>query len=209
MVLNLTGLVSWQPNTWPKPPSQWEPQLADLLETIFNDTMLKELENVIGDVLAQNKSLAYRGHVIAIPLFCAVDALSCYASEKTVTRRTWWLWGPRRLRENVERRYKKFIREHFPPVYRPFAKRIYKLYRNYSVHHWHFFQVAIQPGNESIREENGIISFGLLHFFAALKEAARDFFTRLRSEPPLQRAALSRYSELYELAHPKARRRTR
>ena len=75
MVLNLTGLVSWQPNTWPKPPSQWEPQLADLLETIFNDTMLKELENVIADVLAHNKSLAYRGHVIAIPLFCAVDAL--------------------------------------------------------------------------------------------------------------------------------------
>ena len=69
-----------------------------------------------------------------------------------------------------------------------------------SVHHWHLFQVAIQPGNEGIREANGIVSFGLRHFFEALKEAAGDFFTKLRSEPPLQRSALRRYSELYDLA---------
>lgn len=144
--------------------------------------MLDELRNVIGDVLKSHGSLKHRGHVIAIPLLCAVDAIASYG------------YGGAR--------YRTFVENHFPARYKPFSEDLYQLYRNSVVHSWNLFEVAILPGREPIRKENGSLSFGLLHFLKALEVAVEHFLGRLASQANLQARALARYSRLRASARP-------
>jgi hypothetical protein len=52
------------------------------------------------------------------------------------------------------------------------------------------------PGNEEIREQNGTVVLGLLHFFKSLEASIQNFFDRLPSDTDLQSATLKRYEEL-------------
>jgi hypothetical protein len=74
----------------------------------------------------------------------------------------------------VGERFKKFIREHFPPAYKPFAEKIYKMHRNSAIHTWNLFEATILPSNDNIMDTSGIISFGLLNFLDALKAGLDD-----------------------------------
>jgi hypothetical protein len=110
---------------------------------------------------------------------CAVDSVAAYAFDG-----------------GVGSRYTKFIATFFPSDYQPFADSIYKLFRNSSVHSWNLFEVGIWPRNEPIIEGNGSISFGLLNFSQALKQAVGNFLSTLPKDTNLQINSLSRYSGL-------------
>lgn len=149
---NAHGFISWLPSMWPTPPASFTSQFADSLEIIFRETILDEIANVISDAKAQPSGLQHRGHVIALAMLCAVDALAGYA------------YGGK-----VGKRYVRFIQNFFPSDYRPFAEAIYNQYRNITVHSWNIFEVAILPGNEKIADTGGCLSFGLLHFLMPCK----------------------------------------
>lgn len=178
------SFTPWQPSTWPKTPKSFDQDFLDVLKTIFNETIIAEIENVLGDIKKSNSTgLEHRGHVIAIVLLCAIDAIASYA----------YLGG-------VGKRYKKFIQNHFPADYRPFAERIYKLHRNSFVHSWNLFEAGVLPGNEDIKVENGTINFGLLNLFDALKAGLNDFLIKIKTDGSLQKTALKRYKELRKTA---------
>lgn len=176
------SLIPWQPSTWPEAPPSFDGEFLKGLRRIFKETMLDELRNVIEDVVKSHGSLEHRGHVIAIPLLCAVDAIASYGYRGT--------------------RYQAFVANHFPPEYRPFAGDLYQLYRNSFVHSWNLFEVAILPGHEPIQKYDGSISFGLLHFWSALEKAVEDFFDQLATQQSLQTRALARYRKLRASARP-------
>src|SRR5258706_16454176 len=69
---------AWQPSTWPPPPASVDERFIKTLKSIFEESILGELNNVISDVQAKNKDkgLQHRGHVVAISLLCALDAIS-------------------------------------------------------------------------------------------------------------------------------------
>jgi len=116
-------------------------------------------------------------------MFCALDAVSSY---------------PYRGKHVA-----KFIKAHFPADYKPHAADIYKLYRNSMVHSWNLFEASIYPGHEKItKAKNGIVSFGLLNFFDALKEGVNDFLAKLPANASMQSNTLRRYSELRRTAKP-------
>jgi hypothetical protein len=97
------------------------------------------------------------------------------------------------------RHVQKFIRRHFPPEYRPHAKRIYPDYRNSLVHAWNLFgEAALLPGNESIQMSNGTLEFGLLNFVEAFEFGVDDFLTSLETDGKLQSRSLYRYRQLTE-----------
>jgi hypothetical protein len=159
------ALVPWQSSTWPQA-TRCDARFLAVVGRIFRETIMGEIRNVIGDAMKTNGSLEQRGHVIAIALLCAVDALSSYGYGK-----------------GVGRRFKAFITNHFPPEYRPYAGDLYSLYRNSMVHSWNLFEVAIVPGSQPITKASGSLLFGLLHFFDALEQAVNDFLVRLKTDP--------------------------
>ncbi|MDO8633461.1 MAG: hypothetical protein Q8O97_01960 [bacterium] len=177
--LESEGFIPWQPSTWPKPSIVYSTEFAETLEIIIKETMLNEIENVISDAHIVNGSLEHRGHVVALALLCAVDSIAAYA-----------------FSGGVGSRYIKFITTFFPADYQPFADDIYNLYRNSSVHSWNLFEVGMWPGNEPIRKDNGSLSFGLLNFFQALKNAVDNFLSTLPQDTNLQTNSLTRYSDL-------------
>ena len=192
------AFVPWQPSTWPAAPPHFREDFRKVLEQIFKETILGEIESVINDVRKSNGDLQHRGHVVAIAMLCAVDTLSSYAfsglqSQTCLTCKRGDRVGPR---------YKKFIEEFFPAQYKPFATDIYSLYRNAMVHSWNLFEVTIYPANEAVQGTQGALSFGLLNFFAALQNAARDFLSALGSDPDLQASSLNRYRSLKNSARP-------
>ena len=181
---DIVQFVPWQPSAWPDAPSDHH-EFAMVLKRIFEVSMLMEINNVIEDATARNGSLEHRGHVLAISLLCALDAISSYGYGK----------------ENGKQ-IPPFIRAHFPNEYRPFANAILKLYRHALVHSWNLFEVAVTAGHESISANRGVISFGLLSFFDALKHATEDFLEQLAREPKLQTKARARYNALRRTAKP-------
>jgi len=138
--------------------------------------MLDEIDNVIADAQKCNGDLQHRGHVVAIALLSALDAVSFYA------------YG----RDAIP----AFVEAHFPPEYRPHAHRLLTLYRHIMVHRWNLFRAALLPGNDPIIEQNGVLCFGLLHFRDALRAAVEDFLQRLGSDTALQTRTLRAYSRL-------------
>jgi hypothetical protein len=146
---------------------------------------LGEIRNVIDDAHKANGNLTHRGHVVAIALICALDAISSYG------------YGARSGNQIPE-----YVRTHFPPAYRPFANAIRRLYRNNLVHSWNLFPVSILPGNEPVRELNHSLSFGLLHFHEALLISVESFLKALETDPRLRRSTLTRYRALRASARP-------
>jgi hypothetical protein len=170
----------WQPSTWPLAPKKVDANFIFTLEKIFKESILGEIENVIEDARKSNGDLQHRGHVVAIALMCALDAISSYGYRK----------------HNVA----KFVKAHFPAEYRSHADALYKLYRNSMIHSWNLFRATILPGNEKITKARGTLSFGLLDFFAALQSGVKDFLVRLRTDKHLQTNSLNRYRKLKKSA---------
>jgi len=180
----LVQFVPWQPSSWPDAPSEPH-EFAMVLKRIFEMSMLMEINNVIEDAKARNTNLEHRGHVIAISLLCALDAISSYG------------YGARSGNQIPD-----FIRAHFPDEYRPFAEAVLEWYRHALVHSWNLFAVAITPGDEGVSRDRGVISFGLLNFFEALKQATENFLERLARDKKLQTKARKRYNRLRRTAIP-------
>ena len=185
-------LITYQPSTWPPAPKRFDQTFHATLEKIFNETMVHELRNVVQDIeKARDYSptaLVHRGHVVAVAYMCALDAISTYGyTGKPV---------------------KKFMKAHFPAVYRQYASRIYGGYRNNLVHAWNLFgNAALLPGNDDPSlDRNGVLQFGILNFALAFEEAVHDFLARLKTDATLQERALRRYRVVTgEIAPPKAR----
>ena len=188
---------SWQPTTWPESPDNFNNDFFNTIEEIFNKTIIAEIENVLNDIKnCSSEGLEHRGHVIAIALLCAIDTISSYAYERSITEKC-LLCG---RGDKVGPRYKLFIEKHFPSDYRPYANEIYKLYRNSLVHSWNLFEATMLPDNESLENKDGVLSFGLLNFFGAIKVAVKDFLDELKLDKNLQRVTLKRYEELKKTA---------
>lgn len=160
-------------------------EFAMVLKRIFEVSMLMEINNVIEDATEHNGSLEHRGHVLAISMLCALDAISSYG------------YGAKNGGQ-----IPPFIRAHFPDEYRPFADDVLKWYRHALVHSWNVFKVAITSGNECISADRGVISFGLLNFFEALKHATENFLEQATHEAKLQTKARARYNALKRSARP-------
>lgn len=183
-IADIVQFVPWRPSAWPDAPSN-DHEFAMVLQRIFEVSMLIEITNVIEDASARSGSLEHRGHVLAISLLCALDAISPYGYGR--------LYG---------RQIPPFIRAHFPDEYRPFADAVLELYRHALVHSWNLFEVAITADSEGISANNGVISFGLLNFFDALKSATENFLEHLACEANLHTKALARYNALRRTAKP-------
>lgn len=175
--------VAWQPSTWPAAPTALDEKFVFTLKRIFEESILGEIANVISDAQAQNGDLQHRGHVVAIALLCALDAISSYG------------YGARSGRQ-----IPPFVRAHFPVPYRAHANALLKLYRHAMVHSWNLFEVSITPGNEEIANVGGTLSFGLLNFSEALTMAAGEFLERLGRNASLQKMTLDRYKQLRKTA---------
>jgi hypothetical protein len=174
----ISAFQPWQPSTWPQPPDHFNEEFIGTLRIIFNDSMLGEIDNVIGDIKRSNGDLQHRGHVVAIALLCALDAISYY--------------GYRDSDDQIP----EFVKAHFPDEYRPYAKELLILYRHIMAHRWNLFRAALLPGNDPIRDENGTLCFGLLHFRDALRLAAENFLEKLKSDATLQANAIWAYGRL-------------
>lgn len=172
----LAQMIAWQPSTWPITPATVDAAFISTLGQIFEDSMLGEIRNVIHDATRSNGDLQHRGHVVALALMCATDAVASYGYRG--------------------RRVEDFVASHFPPEYQSFAARIYTDFRLDLVHSWNLFAASISPDNARIREENGILAFGLLNYFQALTKGTKDFLIRLASDAALQSNTLQRYQEL-------------
>ncbi len=181
-----TPFYAWQPSTWPAAPAAVDEDFIETLKTIFEDSILGEINNVITDAKARPEGLRHRGHVVAIALLCALDAISSYG------------YGARSGNQIPE-----FVRAHFPADYHPYADALLRLYRHAMIHSWNLFEVSITPDNEAIAESAGSISYGLLNFFSALTAGAEDFLNTLdTTDKQLRTNTLNRYRTLKASARP-------
>jgi hypothetical protein len=178
----IVQFVPWQPSQWPVAPTD-DHEFVMVLKRIFEQSMLMEINSVIQDATARNGNVEHRGHVLAISMLCALDAISSYG------------YGAKSGKQ-----IPGFIKAHFPVEYHPFAKPILHLYRHAVVHSWNLFQVAITPGGDAISGKGGVISFGLLNLFDALKHGTEDFLTKLAGDATLQSMARTRYKSLRDSA---------
>jgi hypothetical protein len=191
---NSKVFYAWQPSTWPDAPEAYCEDFANDLKIIFHDSILIEIENVIQDA----PTLEHRGHVVALAILCAIDALSSYAYRDSGTDRCFECGRT----DKVGPRYISYIKDFFPQPYRIFSDKIYRLYRNSITHSWNLFEAGMLPGGEPIQEVKGTIVFGLRHFFGALRESVENFTSKLRTDGRLQEAVLLRYKDLKGTARP-------
>src|SRR4051812_42655596 len=73
--VQIVQFVPWQPSSWPEAPFDGH-EFAMVLKRIFEVSMLMEINNVIEDAMRNQYGLEHRGHVLAISLLCALDAIS-------------------------------------------------------------------------------------------------------------------------------------
>jgi hypothetical protein len=178
----MVRFVPWQPSAWPAAPAD-DHEFVLIVKRIFELSMLLEISNVMDDATARTGGLEHRGHVIAISLFCALDAISSYGYGK-----------------KNGRQIPPFVRAHFPPSYRPHAEALLQAYRHALIHSWNLFIVALTPEQEVITARGGILSFGLRNFFDALKQSTESFLEQLHYQPALLAKARTRYEELRRTA---------
>ena len=171
---------AWQPSTWPIPPTKYDNEFNQTMRIIFEDSLLSEIKNVVNDA----PTLEHRGHVIALSILCAIDAVSSYAFKS----------------DKVGLRYKAYIKQFFPVEYKPYATEIYQLYRNSITHSWNLFQVGMLPDNTPIQKVNGNIILGLYHLLNALEISIYSFLDELQTNNSLQKATLYRYTKLKQKA---------
>jgi len=174
--------AAWQPSTWPAESASSPGQFAEVLKRILEQSILGEVRNVIEDITKSNGTLAFRGHVVAIAMMCALDAISSYGY---------------RGKKNG-----KFITNHFPDEYKPYADQIYEVFRLSLVHSWNLFEASIYADDSTIRLEGGTLAFGLLNFFDALVAGTEDFLNCLPAGGDLLTNSISRYEELRATAKP-------
>jgi hypothetical protein len=74
------------------------------------------------------------------------------------------------------------------------------MYRNSLTHSWNLFEAALCPGNECIVSQGGVVSFGLLNFYQALRHGIEDFLDKLNAGTALQRNTIARYESLRRTA---------
>jgi hypothetical protein len=190
----IRGFLPYQPSTWPKENPNKDAFL-DILERIFNETIINEIGNVISDAQAIHGNLGGRGHVVALSLFAAIDTLSSYMYSGEIEKCTTCKKG-----DTVGPTYRNYIEKYFDENYKPHALDLYRLYRNSLVHSWHLFQVNIMPGNEAIGERFGTLSIGLINFFEALKMSVSRYLEELHSNHELYSYAVNRYRNLIKFA---------
>jgi hypothetical protein len=176
------AFIPWQPSTWPAPPTVVDEKFIYTLKQIFEGSILGEINNVISDVTKSNGDLCNRGHVVAISLMCALDAIASYGYRN--------------------HHISDFIKAQFPTDYHAHADEIYKLYRNSLIHSWNLFKASIYPDNTKIKTEGGTLAFGLLDFFEALVQATGSFLENLATDAALQNNTLNRYRDLRASAKP-------
>ncbi|MBI5640486.1 MAG: hypothetical protein HZA17_08685 [Nitrospirae bacterium] len=176
------SFYAWQPSTWPEPPESFNEEFRATLGTIFNESLLAEIGNVIGNP----PNVIHKGHVVALSILCAIDAIAAYAYNSST----------------VGDRYRTYVQSFFPSEYQPFAERIYKLYRNSIAHNWNLFEATMWADNRTISEAKGTINLGLLNLFDALRSSVNAFIEKLSADSTLQAAALHRYRELKRTARP-------
>ncbi len=174
-----TELVPWLPSTWPQPPAKVTQDFIKTLRSIFHESMLEEINNVITDAKGD---LNRRGHVVAISLMCALNAISTYG-----------------YRGN---HMSKFIEAHFSDDYKLHCDKFYTLYRNSLVHSWNLFEATLYPDNEPVKDIGGTLTFGLLNFKEALENSVADFLKKLETDIQLQNNTLNRYCILKKGAKP-------
>ena len=174
--------AAWQPSTWPAASAAAPEEFIDVLKRIFEESILGEVRNVIEDITNSNGTLAFRGHVVAIAMMCALDAISSY--------------GYRGQKNG------KFIAAHFPAEYRAYADQIYHLFRSSIVHSWNLFEASIYADDSTIRLEGGTLAFGLLNFFDALVAGTEDFLNCLPAGGDLLTNSINRYEVLRATAKP-------
>jgi hypothetical protein len=172
----------WQPSTWPAASTLTDDEFIEVLKQIFEQSILGEVRNVIEDITKSNGTLAFRGHVVAIALMCALDAISSYGY---------------RGKKNG-----KFITAHFPDTYRPYADKIYAVFRVSLIHNWNLFEASIYADNSTIRMEGSTIAFGLHNFSDALVAGTENFLNSLPSDRVLFNNSRNRYEELRATAKP-------
>src|SRR5438128_388419 len=166
--VNAEQFLPWQPSTWPSPPSSWDAEFVPVLRRIFEETIVSELFNVVGDALERTDgTLAHRGHVIAIGLMCAIDAASSYAYQSAERDKC----KSCKRTDSVGPRYRRFISEHFPSEYRPYASDLYSLYRNSLVHSWHLFEASMTPDERPPSRKGQTLHLGLVGLLQALRVA--------------------------------------
>lgn len=177
------AFLPWQPSTWPPAPKQVDGHFIAALEKIFRESILDEIGNVIEDAKKSNGDLQHRGHVVALALMCALEAISAYG-----------------YRDRSKTYMTDFIANHFPREYKPHAHRFYRLYRSSLVHNWNLFEATLLPGNENITDPGGTLSFGLLNFFDALQTGVKDLVHQMKTDPNLQTSILKEYTTLRKTA---------
>jgi hypothetical protein len=182
IVTPTSQFLAWQPSTWPAPPAEVDEKFIYALKQVFEESILGEISNVLVDVQKANGSLQNRGHVLAIAMLSALDAIASYGYRG--------------------HRVKKFIEAHFPPDYHTHAAKIFDLYRNSMIHSWNLFEASIYPDDSKVRSEGSTLAFGLLHFFDALVNGTSAFLERLATDAALQSNTLGRYHELKRSANP-------
>ena len=192
---NVTGsnFIPWQPSTWPDINDDRE--INRVIEDIFYQTIIGELENVINDIMnSSNDGLQHRGHVIAIPMLCAIDVMSLYIIPGDLSE-SCPLCG---RGDRVGPRYKEFIKKYFPEEYKQFAGDLYKLYRCSLVHRWHLFNVAIYPDDRLIAKKNNTVELGLLNFMEAIKYAYESVLSELKKSQnnELRKYVINIYNKL-------------
>lgn len=175
---DVVQFVPWQPSRWPDAPND-DHEFVMVLKRIFEQSILIEIKSVIEDATARNGNVEHRGHVLAISMLCALDAISSYG------------YGAKSGKQIPD-----FIKAHFPRGYRPFAESLLYLYRHAMVHSWNLFEVAITPDDTAISRKSGVISFGLLNLFDALMRGTEDFLTKLPQDAARNSAARARYKSL-------------
>ncbi len=177
------AFVSWQPSTWPDLSNADSKEVISVLQQIVDETMIDEIKNVISDAHTVNGDLQHRGHVVALALMCALDAVAAYGYRGG--------HGPQ---------IKSFVGNHFPNEYKAHGQEIYDLYRCALVHEWNLFQVAIWPGNQQFTSTNGVLSVGLLTLLVALQSGIDDFFDQLTSNVHVRDNTLRYYNKLRSTA---------
>jgi hypothetical protein len=171
-----SGFYAWQPSTWPAAPTAWEAGLVATIQQIFDESILCEIDNVIADA---GGNLEHRGHVVAIALLCAMDAISSYG------------YGRKNGKQIAP-----FVSAHFPIEYRSHAIDLVKLYRHAMIHGWNLFEAAILPGNDPPTNNGGVLCFGLLNLREALSKGTEDYLTKLATNNTLQNSTLICYRKL-------------
>jgi hypothetical protein len=177
-----TVFVAWQPSTWPATPKIVDDKFVVTMKAIFEESILGEISNVIGDVQENNGDLQHRGHVVAIALMCALDAIASYGYRG--------------------HHIATFVKAHFRADYHPHADQLYELYRCSLIHSWNLFEAAICPDDTKIKVESGSLVIGLLDLFECLVGATEDFMEKLAYTAALQKNTLERYEELRNTVRP-------